>query len=380
MHHATYKAMGMLQGTIVQKAESIFSCLSTEDQQKAQQIFLRLVRTGVDEADTRRRATSSELGEKARSLLKTLADERLVVISRFNGSMEDTIEVSHESLIRHWDRLKGWVKADRAFMIWRQRVELLAGEWDRVRDPEVLLRGKTLEEAKRRIAGRQDTISARMMQFMQASIAQEERVSFLGALRVFGFGAVQRELEQRMQTLAQGRQRIVELQKHEEELRRQMALWDEQVRCAETALNKSIPNVFISYAKEDRESAGRLFKALKDNGLQPWMDEEHILPGQDWQLSIQKAMEKADFLLICLSRHSIGKTGFVQREMKRAVELQQDLPEGQVRLIPVCLEDCDIPNSMNKLQGGNLYEQNGLDKVIRSMFVQWSKRNRSQSD
>ena len=380
MHHATYKAMGMLQGTIVQKAESSFSRLSAEDQKKAQQIFLCLVQTGVGEAYIRRRATSSEFGEKVRSLLKTLADERLVVISRFNGSMEDTIEVSHESLIRHWDRLKGWVDADREFMIWRQRLELLAGEWDRIRDTEVLLRGKMLEEAKWRIAGHHDTISARMMQFVQASIAQEERVSFLGVLRVLGLGTVQRELEQRMQAQAQGRQKIVELQKQDEELKKQIALWEEQVCRVETDIERSIPNVFISYAKEDREVVGRLFKALKDKGLQPWMDEEHILPGQDWQLSIQKAMEKSDFLLICLSRNSIRKTGFVQREMKRAVELQQDLPEGQVRLIPVRLEDCDIPRSMNNWQCGNLYEQNGLDKVIQSMLVQWSKRNLSQSD
>jgi hypothetical protein len=131
--------------------------------------------------------------------------------------------------------------------------------------------------------------------------------------------------------------------------------------------------------KDDRQAVERLFIALKEKGFQPWMDEKNILPGQDWQLSIEKAMEKADFLLICLSRHSISKTGFVQREMKRAVELQQASPEGHVRLIPVRLEICDVPRSMKDWQWANLYEPDGLNKVIQSMLAHWSKKNLSQS-
>ena len=54
--------------------------------------------------------------------MKTLADERLLVTSGLPGSAEETIEVSHEALIRHWERLKGWVEADRQFLAWQQRL------------------------------------------------------------------------------------------------------------------------------------------------------------------------------------------------------------------------------------------------------------------
>ena len=46
-----------LEGAIAKKAESLYVNLNEEDQRRIQQIFLRLVRPGEGEADTRRRAT-----------------------------------------------------------------------------------------------------------------------------------------------------------------------------------------------------------------------------------------------------------------------------------------------------------------------------------
>jgi|CXWL01.1.fsa_nt_gi formylglycine-generating enzyme required for sulfatase activity/energy-coupling factor transporter ATP-binding protein EcfA2 len=148
LHHAAYQAMGQLEGAIATKAESIYGRLNGQDQRRVQQIFLRLVRPGEGEADTRRRATSSELGTDMQSLVKALADERLVVTSRVMGSAEDTIEVSHEALIRHWTQLKGWVEADRQFLVWQQRLNVMKKEWEATqRSADLLLRGLPLRDA-----------------------------------------------------------------------------------------------------------------------------------------------------------------------------------------------------------------------------------------
>ena len=94
LHQEAYKAMGQLEGAIAQKAESLYVNLCEGEQRKVQQIFLRLVRPGEgDEAGTRRRATFGEVGEAFRNLVKTLADERLLVTSQLAGSAEETIEV-----------------------------------------------------------------------------------------------------------------------------------------------------------------------------------------------------------------------------------------------------------------------------------------------
>lgn len=152
LHHEAYRAMGQLEGAIAAKADSIYSGLSPDDKRRVQQIFLRLVRPGEGEADTRRRATSSELGGEAQGLVKILADERLVVTSRMAGSVEDTVEVSHEALVRHWSHLKDWVEADRQFLLWQQRLNVMRKEWESgQRSTDLLLRGQPLREAVERL-------------------------------------------------------------------------------------------------------------------------------------------------------------------------------------------------------------------------------------
>jgi len=41
--------------------------------------------------------------------------------------------------------------------------------------------------------------------------------------------------------------------------------------------------IFICYAREDELSARRLFNDLKKAGLDPWLDKESLLPGQEWR-------------------------------------------------------------------------------------------------
>lgn len=170
LHHEAYRAMGQLEGAIAAKADSIYSGLSPEDKRRVQQIFLRLVRPGEGEADTRRRATSSELGEEAQGLVKTLADERLVVTSRMAGSVEDTVEVSHEALVRHWSPLKDWVEADRQFLLWQQRLNVMRKEWESgQRSTDLLLRGLPLREAMDWLTKKSEYFSAEERQFVRDS-------------------------------------------------------------------------------------------------------------------------------------------------------------------------------------------------------------------
>ena len=176
LHHEAYKAMGQLQGAIAKKAESLYLKLNEDDQHKVQQIFLRLVRPGEGEADTRRRATFAEVGEGLRSLVKTLADERLLVTSQVVGGEEETIEVSHEALIRQWDRLKGWVEADRRFLAWQLRLSAAVKEWEgSKRSSDILLRGLPLTEAVEWHKKRSDDLSPVERELVTASINRKQR-------------------------------------------------------------------------------------------------------------------------------------------------------------------------------------------------------------
>ena len=107
--------------------------------------------------------------------------------------------------------------------------------------------------------------------------------------------------------------------------------------------------VFISHADEDNPAARRLYKRLREDGFDPWLDEERLLPGQDWRLECEKAMRASDAILACFSEESVSKSGFVQKEFKRALDIQEEKPEGAIFVIPVRFDKSEVPFSFRDL-------------------------------
>ena len=48
--------------------------------------------------------------------------------------------------------------------------------------------------------------------------------------------------------------------------------------------------VFLSYAHADAAAVRSLYNRLVADGVDAWLDEEKILPGQDWEREIRKAV------------------------------------------------------------------------------------------
>ncbi len=103
------------------------------------------------------------------------------------------------------------------------------------------------------------------------------------------------------------------------------------------------PRVFLAYGKEDRAKVKKLCGALKTAGLEPWMDEEKLLPGQNWPRAIQRAIEVSDFFVVCFSRHSVAKRGFFQSELRYALDVAACVPLEEIFLVPVRLSECELP-------------------------------------
>lgn len=110
------------------------------------------------------------------------------------------------------------------------------------------------------------------------------------------------------------------------------------------------PKVFISYARDDLPSAIEIYRFLLENNCNPWMDKYDIAPGQDWVLEIQNTINKADFFLACLSGRSVSKRGYVQKELKLALSVLDEMPEGEIYIIPLRLENCNVPYSLSARQ------------------------------
>lgn len=97
--------------------------------------------------------------------------------------------------------------------------------------------------------------------------------------------------------------------------------------------------IFISYAREDEARVKQLYRRLEDAGFKPWLDRERIIPGMKWEPVIKKALKQSDFVLVCLSATSINKRGFLQREIKQALEQVEEKLADDIYLIPARLDD-----------------------------------------
>jgi cellulose biosynthesis protein BcsQ len=132
--------------------------------------------------------------------------------------------------------------------------------------------------------------------------------------------------------------------------------------------------VFLSYAKEDRETVVKLYDDLKGNGFHPWMDEFDLVPGEDWDRGIRHAIRDSDFFIACLSHRSVSKRGYFQKELKRAVDVFGEFPEGEIYLLPVRLEPCTVPDSLSHLHWVDFFQTNALVKLIQVMKTQLTRR------
>lgn len=124
--------------------------------------------------------------------------------------------------------------------------------------------------------------------------------------------------------------------------------------------------VFLCHAKEDKIRAIEIYKKLLPHGIRPWLDEFDLLPGQDWDFEINRALRRAHLVLILISGHSITKRGYVQKEIKIAFDIQQEEPESGIYIVPALLEDCEVPKIIEHLQWVKLYEKEGLQRLSRT--------------
>lgn len=105
--------------------------------------------------------------------------------------------------------------------------------------------------------------------------------------------------------------------------------------------------VFLCHASQDKPVVQELYAALKNEGwIDPWLDKNKILPGQNWEIAVEKAVANSDVIIVCLSSHSVSKEGYVQKEMRYAYDLALEKPEDTIFLIPVRLDNCDVPQKL----------------------------------
>src|SRR5690606_41977128 len=63
--------------------------------------------------------------------------------------------------------------------------------------------------------------------------------------------------------------------------------------------------------------------------------------GQNWRLAIERAIRESALFLALLSARSVSKAGYVQKELRHALDVLEEMPPGTVYVVPTRIEECE---------------------------------------
>lgn len=97
--------------------------------------------------------------------------------------------------------------------------------------------------------------------------------------------------------------------------------------------------IFLSHAHENVDFAKRLAADLQAAGWRVWLAPDSIQPGEQWVAAINRGLEESSVFLLVLTSHALASR-WVIKETNTAIEMEQ---EGELRLIPLEVESCQLP-------------------------------------
>ena len=149
-----YEAVGTMATALSNHADAVFEQLTTRQQDIARQLFQRLTERGEDGRLIRRPTSLFEIARVA----NVTENEIREVVNHFRGggqsfltppppeplNKETVLDISHESLMRTWARLTGWIEEEReSVRQYRHLVERAVlhqkGAADLLKDPDLAL-------------------------------------------------------------------------------------------------------------------------------------------------------------------------------------------------------------------------------------------------
>lgn len=94
-----------------------------------------------------------------------------------------------------------------------------------------------------------------------------------------------------------------------------------------------------------------MYEQLKGEGFDVWVDFDRILPGQDWNYEITRALNRTRIVLAFVSQSSVERRSYLQRELRLALEKRQEMLSGDIYLVPVMLDDeTPVPEELKTIQ------------------------------
>ncbi|HTI25816.1 MAG TPA: hypothetical protein VL652_32810 [Kutzneria sp.] len=168
---AGYEETGGLQHAIARTAETVCDGLDPGQLAAARQLFLRLTAVVDGAEDTKRRLRRRELDAAdtdTATVVERFADARLLTLDA------DTVQLSHEAIIRCWPRLREWLQDDREGRRLHRQLTEATESWESLdEDTGGLYRSTRLARVRDWAAANPTALTSRERRFLDASLAAE---------------------------------------------------------------------------------------------------------------------------------------------------------------------------------------------------------------
>ena len=96
--------------------------------------------------------------------------------------------------------------------------------------------------------------------------------------------------------------------------------------------------MFLSHASADKEAARELADGLRRESIDVWLDEQALVPGQDWRSQIAEALQRSGAMVVLLTPRSV-ESDWVRGDVEYALTSKR----FEHRLIPVVIGDQTAP-------------------------------------
>jgi hypothetical protein len=176
---AAYRHVGGGRRALERSADDFFQQLSSEDQELAKRIVLRMVppTDGLEGAGTRVRRQvlygATEDRPRVDSVVRMLVDAHLVRAIGDPTDPDAQVELAHEALTKCWPTLASWLDDQKVAIVARRRLEARAADWRRLGSGRAgLLDAGQVFEAERWLATPEATYVGyddRVQEFVRAS-------------------------------------------------------------------------------------------------------------------------------------------------------------------------------------------------------------------
>jgi len=128
------------------------------------------------------------------------------------------------------------------------------------------------------------------------------------------------------------------------------------------------PRVFLSFAGRDRMTAHRLCQDLRVCGLDSFVDEQSIAPGENFVLAINQALTQSDYYVLLWS-HACVDRPWVNEEWSAA--FVRELREQRSFLFIVRLDTTPLPPLLASRQYYDAFAN--WDKMVNGLAAAWHR-------